>query len=395
VEQDWMAGSRLFLTFDGVSGAFYCWLNGAFLGFSKDSRVPAEFEVTGQVQPGANLLAVQVGAGGGGGRGGGGALLRCLRGRRREGGKQLGAAATTRRLRVPAAPSPTSPAAPAPQVMRWSDATYLEDQDMWRLSGIHRRARGARGPTPPQAGRTRTRPVPPTSPASFSAPGPAAPPPKKTSTLPAHPARGLVCRDVTLLAKPRQAHISDFSVRTPLAFLQPGCPALASAHLELQVRVAAAGADELAAAAVVYHLLDYETRAPLLPPGTLAVAPGHWYAADTAGVASRGAAGQGGVARLRLDVLAALAAAAGAETGGGGAPQLRLWSAEAPALYLLVLELTSGGGATAECETCQVGLGEAASLRRAVGAAGAVGAMGAVGPATGARCRLRCTTPPT
>ena len=36
------------------------WLNGAFLGASKDSRLPAEFEVTERLQHGKNLLAVQV-----------------------------------------------------------------------------------------------------------------------------------------------------------------------------------------------------------------------------------------------------------------------------------------------------------------------------------------------
>jgi hypothetical protein len=55
-----MAGCRLFLTFEGVDCAFYAWLNGSFLGFSKDSRLPAEFEVTGLLLPGANRLAVQV-----------------------------------------------------------------------------------------------------------------------------------------------------------------------------------------------------------------------------------------------------------------------------------------------------------------------------------------------
>ena len=79
---------RAFLQFEGVDSAFYCWLNGAFVGFSKDARTTAEFDVTALLRGGGqrNLLAVQV--------------------------------------------------------MRWSDATYLEDQDMWRLSGIHRCGRG-------------------------------------------------------------------------------------------------------------------------------------------------------------------------------------------------------------------------------------------------------------
>jgi beta-galactosidase len=76
------AGRRVFLHFDGVGSVFYLWVNGRELGFSKDSRTPAEFELTDSVHPGTNLVAVQV--------------------------------------------------------YRWSDGSYLEDQDMWRLSGIFR-----------------------------------------------------------------------------------------------------------------------------------------------------------------------------------------------------------------------------------------------------------------
>ena len=81
VPEEW-AGRRLFLTFDGVDSAFYVWLNGRMLGFSKDSRLPAEFDITDFVQPGENLLALRV--------------------------------------------------------FRWSDGSYVEDQDFWRLSGIFR-----------------------------------------------------------------------------------------------------------------------------------------------------------------------------------------------------------------------------------------------------------------
>ena len=89
-----MALSRAFLQFDGVDSAFYCWLNGSLVrgwtvvrtgkrdpagtgvvvwfnpprcflwgpqvGFSKDSRLPAEFEVSHLIRTGSNLLAVQV-----------------------------------------------------------------------------------------------------------------------------------------------------------------------------------------------------------------------------------------------------------------------------------------------------------------------------------------------
>ncbi len=75
-------GRQIRLTFDGVASAFYVWVNGEKVGFSKDSRTPAEFDVTRVVRPGENVLAVEV--------------------------------------------------------FRWSDGSYLEDQDFWRLSGIFR-----------------------------------------------------------------------------------------------------------------------------------------------------------------------------------------------------------------------------------------------------------------
>ncbi|MBI2437508.1 MAG: DUF4981 domain-containing protein [Lentisphaerae bacterium] len=76
------AQRQIFLTFEGVAGAFYVWVNGQSVGFSKGSHLPAEFNITEQVHPGRNQLTVQV--------------------------------------------------------FKWSDASYLEDQDMWRLNGIFR-----------------------------------------------------------------------------------------------------------------------------------------------------------------------------------------------------------------------------------------------------------------
>ena len=75
-------GRRVFLTFDGVNSFFYLWINGEKVGLGKDSRTPVEFDVTKYVKPGQNLLAVEN--------------------------------------------------------FRWCDGSYLEDQDMWRLSGIFR-----------------------------------------------------------------------------------------------------------------------------------------------------------------------------------------------------------------------------------------------------------------
>ncbi|MGD9145443.1 MAG: glycoside hydrolase family 2 TIM barrel-domain containing protein, partial [Anaerolineae bacterium] len=76
------AGRQVFVCFDGVDSAFHLWLNGQAVGYSQDSRLPAEFNLTPYLQPGENLLAVRV--------------------------------------------------------YRWSDGSYLEDQDFWRLSGIYR-----------------------------------------------------------------------------------------------------------------------------------------------------------------------------------------------------------------------------------------------------------------
>ncbi|MHC4682366.1 MAG: glycoside hydrolase family 2 TIM barrel-domain containing protein, partial [Planctomycetota bacterium] len=73
---------QIFLHFDGVKSAFYVWVNGRRVGYSQDSMMPAEFNVTKYLKPGENTLAVEV--------------------------------------------------------YRWSDGSYLEDQDMWRLSGIYR-----------------------------------------------------------------------------------------------------------------------------------------------------------------------------------------------------------------------------------------------------------------
>ncbi|MDE0839245.1 MAG: DUF4981 domain-containing protein [Kiritimatiellae bacterium] len=74
--------ARQILRFDGVDSAFHLWINGRAVGFSKGSRLQAEFDITEHVQPGENLLAVKV--------------------------------------------------------YQWSDGSYLEDQDMWWLSGIFR-----------------------------------------------------------------------------------------------------------------------------------------------------------------------------------------------------------------------------------------------------------------
>jgi len=77
-----MLTKNLILHFGGVHSAFYVWMNGQKVGYSQNSMSPAEFDVTKYLREGKNKLAVEV--------------------------------------------------------YRWSDGSYLECQDMWRLSGIFR-----------------------------------------------------------------------------------------------------------------------------------------------------------------------------------------------------------------------------------------------------------------
>ena len=73
---------EIFIHFGAVKSAMFIWINGQKVGYSQGSKTPAEFNITNFVKPGKNLLAVQV--------------------------------------------------------FRWSDGSYLECQDFWRLSGIQR-----------------------------------------------------------------------------------------------------------------------------------------------------------------------------------------------------------------------------------------------------------------
>jgi beta-galactosidase len=81
VPPEWK-GRQVYLHFAGVDSAFYAWVNGHKLGYSEDSRTPAEFNVTPYLKAGGNLVAVEV--------------------------------------------------------YRFGDGAFLEDQDMWRMSGIYR-----------------------------------------------------------------------------------------------------------------------------------------------------------------------------------------------------------------------------------------------------------------
>lgn len=73
---------EIILHFESIAGAATVWVNGERLGYTKASKTAAEFDITNYLKPGENLLAVEV--------------------------------------------------------FKWSDASYLEDQDFWRLAGIER-----------------------------------------------------------------------------------------------------------------------------------------------------------------------------------------------------------------------------------------------------------------
>lgn len=81
VPQDWN-GMDVIMDFEGVESAFYLWINGKMVGYSEDSRLPAHFDITKYLKKGTNRLAVKV--------------------------------------------------------FRFSDGSYLEDQDYWKYSGIER-----------------------------------------------------------------------------------------------------------------------------------------------------------------------------------------------------------------------------------------------------------------
>lgn len=80
--KDELKGKKVFVSFQGVETAFYVWLNGEFIGYSEDSFTPSEFEITNNLKEGNNKLAVEV--------------------------------------------------------YKRSSASWIEDQDFWRFSGIFR-----------------------------------------------------------------------------------------------------------------------------------------------------------------------------------------------------------------------------------------------------------------
>ncbi|MGO3567776.1 MAG: beta-galactosidase subunit alpha [Serratia grimesii] len=81
LDAEW-TNQQVIIKFDGVETYFEVYLNGHYIGFSKGSRLSAEFDLSDHVKPGDNLLSVRV--------------------------------------------------------MQWADSTYIEDQDMWWMAGIFR-----------------------------------------------------------------------------------------------------------------------------------------------------------------------------------------------------------------------------------------------------------------
>jgi beta-galactosidase len=81
IPENWN-GKEIYLHFGAVSSAMYVWVNENMVGYSQDSKTPAEFDITKYLKPGDNTLAVEV--------------------------------------------------------YKWCDGSYLEDQDFWRMGGITR-----------------------------------------------------------------------------------------------------------------------------------------------------------------------------------------------------------------------------------------------------------------
>lgn len=81
IDPSW-TGKQIFIHLGAVNSFFYLWVNGQYMGFSKDSKTPTEFDLTKVLKTGKNTVSLQV--------------------------------------------------------FRFSDATYLEGQDMWKLSGVER-----------------------------------------------------------------------------------------------------------------------------------------------------------------------------------------------------------------------------------------------------------------
>ncbi|XP_011000564.1 PREDICTED: beta-galactosidase-like [Populus euphratica] len=223
IPKEWQ-GRRILLHFEAVDSAFCAWINGVPVGYSQDSRLPAEFEITDYCYPCGsgkkNVLAVQV--------------------------------------------------------FRWSDGSYLEDQDHWWLSGVH--------------------------------------------------------RDVLLLSKP-QVFIADYFFKSNLA------ENFTYADIQVEVKI-----ESSIAIPKEKILANFTIEAALYDTGS-------WYdSEESANLLSSN------VANLKrthspMGLLGFLG-----NVLEGKLEMPKLWSAEQPNLYVLVLSLKDATGQVVDCESCLVGI---------------------------------------
>uniref|UniRef100_A0A2P2KSG9 beta-galactosidase n=1 Tax=Rhizophora mucronata TaxID=61149 RepID=A0A2P2KSG9_RHIMU len=223
IPKEWQ-GHRIFLHFEAVDSAFGAWINGVPVGYSQDSRLPAEFEITDYCYPcnssKKNVLAVQV--------------------------------------------------------LRWSDGSYLEDQDHWWLSGIH--------------------------------------------------------RDVLLLAKP-QVFIVDYFFKSKLS------EDFSCADIKVEVKIDNS-----------QEITKDNIKSNFTIEGAL-YDTGSWYNPErSANLVSSHVA--------TMTIVPSSDAILGflGYTLAGKLRRPRLWSAEQPNLYILVVTLKDASGNVVDCESCLVGI---------------------------------------
>ncbi|KAH1055262.1 hypothetical protein J1N35_033327 [Gossypium stocksii] len=223
IPKEWK-GRRILLHFEAVDSAFCAWVNGVPIGYSQDSRLPAEFEITDYCyscdSDKKNVLSVQV--------------------------------------------------------FRWSDGSYLEDQDHWWLSGIH--------------------------------------------------------RDVLLLSKP-QVFIVDYFFKSNLA------DNFSYADIQLEVKI-----DWSRETSKDIVLTDFIIEAALYDAGS-------WYNYDgNVDLLSSN------VANIELNRFPTQTLGFHGYMLEGKLEKPKLWSAEHPNLYTLVIILKDASGKIVDCESCLVGI---------------------------------------
>ncbi|XP_073014816.1 LOW QUALITY PROTEIN: uncharacterized protein [Primulina eburnea] len=227
---DW-EGRRIFLHLEAVDSSFFAWVNGHPTGYSQDSRLPAEFEITDFCHPCGseerNCLAVQV--------------------------------------------------------MRWSDGSYLEDQDHWWLSGIH--------------------------------------------------------RDVLILSKPK-VFIADYFFKSNLT------QDFSSADIQVEVRIdnSTVNIDDSSVTAKDKFVENFTIEAEIFDTGS-------WYTSN--GPVNLLATS---VAHLKMFHSVDYILGFVGYHLKGELQMPKLWTAEHPNLYTLVITLKDASGHIVDCESCQVGI---------------------------------------